>query len=124
MYAQRTTIRVPLNHMNQMRLIIEEDYFPKLSARPGFVSAMLLEQADDPECAEVIVLWDDQAAVERFASTGSLEASVQSLAAYLPGVQARRESYVITVAAEKDRQAPQAAYTYAAPTPQGAKITG
>lgn len=97
MYAQSTSIRVPLGHMDQMRALIERDYLPKIRCRPGFVSAFLMEQVDDPDRAELLILWESQAAVERFNSTGLLEATVHGLAAYLPEVQVQRQGYAITV---------------------------
>jgi heme-degrading monooxygenase HmoA len=97
MYVQTTTIRVPLGHMEQMRAIVAREYLPKIRVRQGFVSAMLLEQVDDPDRAELLILWDSQEAVERFNSTGLLEATIHGLAAYLPGVQVQRQGYALTV---------------------------
>ncbi len=97
MYAQTTSIRVPLGNMNRMREIIKRDYLPKIRVRPGFVSAFLMEQVDDADRAELVILWDNQAAVERFNSTGLLEATVHGLATYLPGVQIQRQGYALTV---------------------------
>ncbi len=98
MYAQSTHIRVPLGHMARLRGIIQRDYLPKIQARPGFVTAMLLEQVDDPDRAELVILWENQAAVENFNSTGMLEATIHGLAAYLPDVQVQRQGYALTVA--------------------------
>ena len=97
MYVQTTTIRVPLGHMEQMRAIIAREYLPKIRIRPGFVSAMLMEQVDDPDRAELMILWDNQEAVENFNSTGLLEATIHGLAAYLPGVQVQRQGYALTI---------------------------
>ncbi|MEP7291819.1 MAG: antibiotic biosynthesis monooxygenase, partial [Chloroflexota bacterium] len=99
MYAQSTVIRVPLGKMERMREIIRRDYLPKIEGRAGFVTAFLLEQVDDPDRAELLVLWESQAAVEHFNSTGLLEATVHGLAAYLPDVQVQRQSYALTVSA-------------------------
>ena len=101
MYAQSTLIRVPLGYMEQMREMIRRDYFPILEERPGFVSALLLEQEDDPDRAEMLVIWQDQAAVERFNSTGMLEATIHALAAYLPEAQVQRQGYRLSVSAGK-----------------------
>lgn len=101
MFAQTTTIRVPLGYMERMREVIRRDYLPKLQVRSGFVSAFLLEQVDDTDRAELVVVWEDQASVERFNDTGMLEATVNGLAAYLPEVQVLRQSYRMTVAAGK-----------------------
>ncbi|MEO8395632.1 MAG: antibiotic biosynthesis monooxygenase [Chloroflexota bacterium] len=97
MYVQSTTIRVPLGHMEQMRTIIARQYLPKIRTRSGFVSAMLMEQLDDPDRAELLILWDNQDAVESFNSTGELEATIHGLAVYLPGVQVQRQGYALTV---------------------------
>ncbi len=97
MYAQRTSIRVPLANMEQMREVIRRNYLPKIRVRPGFVSAFFMEQIDDPDRAELVILWENQAALERFNSTGLLETSVQGLAAHQPGVQIQRQGYVVSL---------------------------
>ena len=97
MYAQKTSIRVPLGTMEQMRGIIQRDYLPKIRLRPGFVSAFFMEQVDDIDRAELVILWENQAALEKFNSTGMLEASIQGLAARLPGIQVHREGYMLSV---------------------------
>ncbi|HVU14519.1 MAG TPA: hypothetical protein VHD90_24750 [Phototrophicaceae bacterium] len=97
MYAQSTTIRAPLGAMSKMRAIIQQDYLPKIRVRAGFVTALLLEQVDDPDHAELIIFWENQAAVESFNSTGLLESTIHGLAAHLPGVQVQRQGYVLTV---------------------------
>ncbi len=97
MYAQTTSIRVPMGKMELMREIIKRDYLPKIRVRPGFVSAFFMEQVDDPDRAELVILWDNQAAVERFNSTGLLEATVHALASNLPGAQVQRQGYALTV---------------------------
>ena len=97
MYAQTTLIRTPLGAMVKMREIVRRDYLPKIRVRPGFVSAFLMEQVDDPDRAELIILWENQAAVEHFNSTGMLEATIHGLASRLPGVQIQRQGSVLTV---------------------------
>jgi heme-degrading monooxygenase HmoA len=97
MYAQATTIRVPLGTMPQMRKLVEEEYLPRLRERPGFMRAYFLEQVDDPDAALLLVVWESHAAVEAFNRTGLLEASVQALASRLPGVVLQRQGYVSRV---------------------------
>lgn len=97
MYAQTTHIRVPLGYMARLRSIIQRDYLPKIQARPGFVTALFMEQVDDPDRAELVIVWENQAAVENFNSTGMLEATIHGLAAYLPEIQVQREGYALTV---------------------------
>jgi heme-degrading monooxygenase HmoA len=98
MYAQVTQIQVPYNKMGELRQVIEREYFPIVRQRPGFVAAYLLEQVDDRDCAQLTIFWDDQDAVESFHRTGLLEASIQTLAAYVPGIQLRRQGYLVRAA--------------------------
>jgi quinol monooxygenase YgiN len=102
MYAQVTHIQVPIDGMPQMRLLIEHDYLPAIRRRPGFVAGYLLEQVDDPESAILIVQWENHESVENFNRTGSLEASVQTLAARMPGVRVQREGFVMRVRVERE----------------------
>lgn len=101
MFAQATTIRVPVGAMAQMRRVIDQDYLPQLRQRDGFVSAQFLEQVDDPEAALLIVVWDSQRAVEAFHKTGSLQAAVNALSVQMPGVRVQRTSYAVTVVSER-----------------------
>lgn len=100
MFAQATTIRVPVGAMAQMRRLLDQDYLPQLRQRDGFVSAQFLEQVDDPEAALLVVIWDSQRAVEAFHRTGSLQATVNALSLQMPGVHVQRTSYSVTIAAE------------------------
>ena len=47
-----------------------------------------------------MILWSSQGAVENFHNTGLLHASVQSIAADMPGVSIRRQGYVDDVFGE------------------------
>jgi quinol monooxygenase YgiN len=66
------------------------------------VAGYLLEQVDDPESAILIVQWENHESVENFNRTGSLEASVQTLAARMPGVRVQREGFVMRVRVERE----------------------
>ncbi len=103
MYAQITAIQVPLNQMEQLREAIETRYLPVVRARPGFRAGYLLEQVDDQNSAQLVLFWDDQAAVENFNRTGMLQASINALAAEMPGVEVRRQGYVVKVAMRATR---------------------
>ncbi len=100
MFAQATHIRVPEGAMPQLRELVAIQYLPVVQAREGFVAAQFLEQIDDPETALLVVYWDSQQAVEAFHRTGLLQASVQTLAAVLPGVKVAREGYMVTIDTE------------------------
>lgn len=103
MYTQVTHIQVPLNQMAQLRQVIETKYLPVVRVRPGFLAGYLLEQVDDPDSAQLILFWDDHAAVENFHRTGLLQASITALASEIPGIQLRRESYLVKVAVKASR---------------------
>ena len=103
MYAQVTLIQAPLNTIARLREVIEGKYLPVVRARPGFRAGYLLEQVDDPDCAELVLFWDDHAAVENFNRTGLLQASLHALAAELPGMQVRRQGYLVRVSTHAAR---------------------
>ncbi|MBZ0301852.1 MAG: antibiotic biosynthesis monooxygenase [Anaerolineae bacterium] len=98
MYAQKTIIRAPLGKNEELRQVIAQKYLPVVRSRPGFMAAYLLEQVDDADTCELIQFWDNQAALENFHRTGMLQASIQSIAAELPGVRLERQGYVVRVA--------------------------
>lgn len=98
MYAQKTIIRAPLGMNEELRQVIAQKYLPVVRSRPGFMAAYLLEQVDDTDTCELIQFWDNQAALENFHRTGMLQASIQSIAAELPGVRLERQGYVVRVA--------------------------
>lgn len=97
MYAQRTEFRVPEACMPRLRAMIETEYLPVVSRRPGFVAGYLLEQVDDEEAAEMILFWDSHSAAESFTRTGSLAASLQALAVSIPGLYVQRQGYIVHV---------------------------
>lgn len=97
MYAQITLMHAPIGKMPELRHLIEEVYLPVVRARPGFKAAFFLEQVDDPDTAQLVQLWDNQAAIENFHRTGMLQGSDQSIAARLPGLRIQRQGYVVRV---------------------------
>ncbi len=96
MYAQVTKIRVGLDKMTSFRAFLNQTYLPELRQRAGYIGAMLLEQIDDRDSAQLIVIWKNQQAVEAFTATGSLSSGVQALTNALAGGQFQRESYIVT----------------------------
>lgn len=88
--------------MAHMRRLIEQEYLPKVQMRPGFLTAYLLEQEDDEDYAQLIIVWENQAAAEDFAQTGSLEASPRGLMASIPGTRVQRQGYRVRVHADDD----------------------
>lgn len=101
MYAQTILVRVPMGKMADFRRLVESEYLPALRNRPGFLAAYLMEKVDDPDSAELVQFWDNQAAVENFHKTGMLEGSVQSIASKLPGLGLQRQGYVVRLTAAR-----------------------
>lgn len=101
MYTQKTVIRAPIGKMDELRNLIAEKYLPVVRNRTGFVGACLLEQTDDTDCCELLIFWDNQAAIEAFHRTGFLEASLHKIAVDLPGARIQRQGYIIRVTAGK-----------------------
>jgi hypothetical protein len=97
MYAQVIEFRAPLGKMAELRHLIKEEYLPSVQLRDGFVAAHFLEQIDDHDRAELILFCDSQAAIENMHRTGMLQASVQSLAASLPGLKVQRQGFIVHV---------------------------
>lgn len=98
MYAQKTVIHAPMGKIMELREMIAQKYLPVVRSRPGFMAAYLLEQVDDSDKCELILFWDNQAALENFQKTGMLKASLQSLALDMPGIRLERQGYMIRVA--------------------------
>lgn len=97
MFVQVITMDVPADSISALRRLVAEEYLPAVRTRPGFLSANLLEQVDDRNATLLIIYWDSQNAVENTAATGVLSGSVDSIAARLPGLRIRRQSYVVNV---------------------------
>jgi quinol monooxygenase YgiN len=101
MYAHVTIIRVAQGKMNELRSVIEREYLPTVSHRPGFVAAHLLEQVDDLDSAQLIIFWDSQEALENSRRTSTLQGSDQSIAARMPGLRIERQGYIVRVTTQK-----------------------
>lgn len=99
MYAQVTFINVPMNQMPRLRDILETRYLPIVRQRPGFKAGYLLEQIDDADTAQLVLFWENHAAVENFNRTGSLLASLEGLMVEMPDIQVRRQGYVVQLSA-------------------------
>jgi len=96
MYAQVTKVQVPLGMRERFRGLLMQTYLPQLRKRDGFLGMMLLEETDDEDAAQIIVLWENQASVEAFARTGSLEAGISAIGAIVPGTKVVRSSFLVT----------------------------
>ena len=98
MYAQVTFLQAPLNQMPVLRDLIETRYLPIVRQRAGFRAGYLLEQIDDAEVAQLVLFWDEQAAVESFNRTGMLQASLHALTAEMPDLIVHRQGYAVHLA--------------------------
>lgn len=106
MFVQMITLKAPMNHIARLRQLVAEEYLPAIRNRPGFISAHLLEQVDDPDTAKLIVNWENQVAVEDTHKTGVLAGSAQSIAARMPGLRIERQSYIVRVSVDHEEPAP------------------
>ncbi len=95
MYAQITFLQVPIDQMPLLHDLIETRYLPIVRQRPGFKAGYFLEQIDDPETAQLVLFWEEQAAVETFNRTGMLQASLHALTAEIPDLIVHRQGYVV-----------------------------
>lgn len=102
MYAQKAVLQAPLGKIGELRRLISEKYLPVVRQRPGFIAAFLMEQIDDPDQAELVLLWSSQAAVEDVQNTGLLQASIQMISADLPGLKIQRQGYMIHLTAGRE----------------------
>ena len=98
MYAQVTNLQVPIDQLSLLRDLIETRYLPIVRQRAGFKAGYLLEQIDDPEVAQLVMFWDEQAAVESFNRTGMLQASLHALTAEMPDLIVQRQGYAVRLA--------------------------
>jgi len=105
MYVQMITLHAPVDQIEKLRRLVADEYLPAIRTRSGFVAAHLLEQVDDPEAAQLIIYWNNQAAVEHGQATGVLSGSVASIAARMPGLHIQRQSYIVNVTVENKESA-------------------
>lgn len=100
MFVQMISMSVPIGRIKHLREMLFEEYLPVLEERPGFLSAHLLEQIDDRDSAFLLIYWDSQSSVEN-EETGVLAGSAHSIAARMPGLKVRRQSYIVDRSVEK-----------------------
>lgn len=100
MYAQTTLLRCPMGKMPELRKLIETVYLTSVRERDGFIAAYLLEQIDEPDTAQLIQFWKNQAAIENMHETGMLQTTVASMSAHLPGLRIQRQGYIVSVQME------------------------
>ncbi len=105
MYAQVTNLQVPVGQVDALRELVQNEYLKGVQERDGFVMAHMLEAIDDPEKVQLITYWDNQQAIETARKTGSLQQTVQSLAAHMPGVRILRQGYIVTINTANERVA-------------------
>jgi heme-degrading monooxygenase HmoA len=102
MFVQIIHMQAPIGEIANLRRLVAQEYLPALRNRPGFISAHLLEQIDNRDNAELVIYWDNHDSVEDANRTGVLAGSDSSIAARMPGLRIRRQSYIIKVAVENE----------------------
>ena len=95
MYVQLITIKVPLGTMSTCRRLLESEYQRLARQQPGYVRHYLLEQVDDPDRAQLVMVWDSQAALEDFHQTGGVDMAQRTLHEALPGLSWQSQGYIV-----------------------------
>lgn len=93
MFVQITRVRVPNNSMQSFVKIIQL-YLEAMVREPGFVRSYFLEQVDDPNIVQLIQVWECQADLETFISSGLTKQVFEDLQHIFPGLKRRSQSYV------------------------------
>jgi quinol monooxygenase YgiN len=94
MYIQNTEMRLPPGKLDQFRQILDQNYFPNLREKPGYICGGLFEQTDDRDVVSLITFWENQGSVEFLKRTEPLSGSVHALSALLPGLQVSTRAFV------------------------------
>ena len=100
MFAQIITMKVPPGHIQDLRMLIAEEYLPDVRNRTGFISAGLLEQVDDRDTTQLVIYWETQRDVENASQTTGLAGTPHSIASRIPGMRIQRQSYIVKVSTE------------------------
>ena len=100
MYAQVTHLLIPLGKQEEVREFVKSHYFKNIQVRDGFIMAHLLEAIDDPLVIQIITYWQNQQTLEHARRTGSLQQTVQFLAASIPDVRIQRQAYLVTASVD------------------------
>ena len=58
---------------------------------------MIMQKIDEPDCAELLLMWESKAAVDRFNKSGVLEASLRNLMLALPGTLVQRPEAAVSI---------------------------
>lgn len=95
MYVQLITIKVPLGTMPTCRQLLESEYLRLARHQSGYVRHYLLEQVDDPDYAQLVMVWENQAALEDFHQTGGVDMAQRTLHEALPGLRWQSQSYIV-----------------------------
>lgn len=98
MYAQSTTIHVPVEHSAALHHALVTHYLPLLEDRPGFAHAYVLVDPDERTVVQLLLVWDTYDSAELFARTGALARLVRTLTAAAPGLRVKCRGYHVSMA--------------------------
>ncbi len=73
MFIHITSIRVPEEKIISLRAMMATSCLPFARKQPGYMRGYFIEQVDDSEHAQLILVWESQAAFEKSAGVGSDE---------------------------------------------------
>jgi heme-degrading monooxygenase HmoA len=95
MFVHVTLFQTPEGEMTQLRELIATTYLPLARQQPGFIREYLLEKIDDPDRAQLIVVWESQAALENFRNSQAMRDLDELLRESLPRMRVQSESYIV-----------------------------
>jgi heme-degrading monooxygenase HmoA len=105
MFVHVTSFHVSTGQIGRLRDRIAAGYLSLVRKQPGFVRGYFLEKVDDPETAQLIMVWESQATLESFRSSELMDAINKMLYANLPGLRMQGESYIARLRPEEDEVA-------------------
>ena len=101
MFVHVTYFQVSTGQIGRLRDRVSAGYLASVRKQSGFVRGYFLEKVDDPETAQLIMVWQNQASLEAFRSSELMEAINKMLYANLPGLRMQSESYVARLRPEE-----------------------
>lgn len=105
MFVNLTVIRVPLDKLSILRELLEAHYLAAARQQPGYVRSYLLEQIDDATRAQLVQVWESQAALETFRQTGAAERANRILHDQIPALEMQSQGYIVRMQPDEARAA-------------------
>jgi heme-degrading monooxygenase HmoA len=95
MFVHVTSFHTPEGEMTRLRELIAAEYLPRASHQAGFIREYMLEKIDDPNRAQLFIVWESQAALEDFRNSQAMRELDELLRASFPRMRLQSESYIV-----------------------------